>query len=256
MLWSWICSNIVITRIHASLQDMYDTACNQLPEKTPEVRRCKNRHKPSHGAGKFSDKLRRSKLSSYNDRNCESGRHSRRHTFARRKAGKDRKNTSPTALKVKARTKGETKSPPPRRRDRMTRAIHRRQVAERLKSPIIEYDEPDLCNDYISKDLDYVDRFNLNFPRHCVLGHVHSDSDPLDDLGSWKEVVRPTKKPRSVGPHKSKPKKTTSKKKTNQKNKKSRSVTVLIPEKTRSVQIQIPEPEESRSGEDASTPQR
>ena len=45
------------------------------------------------------------------------------------------------------------------------------------------------------------------------------DSDPLDNVDSWKKVVQPTKKPMSVGPHKSKPKKTTSKKKTNQKNK-------------------------------------
>ena len=82
------------------------------------------------------------------------------------------------------------------------------------------------------------------------------DSDLLNDLGPWKEVVQPTKKTRSVGPHKSKPKKTTSKKKTRQKNKKSRSVTIQIPEKTRSVKIQVPEPKESRSGDDASTPQR
>ena len=34
------------------------------------------------------------------------------------------------------------------------------------------------------------------------------------------------------------------------------SVTVLVPEKPRSVNIQTPEPGESRSGEDASTPQR
>ena len=75
-------------------------------------------------------------------------------------------------------------------------------------------------------------------------------------MDSWKEVVQPTKKPRSVGPHKSKQKKITSKKKTNQKSKKSRNVTVLIPEKPRNVKIQTPEPEESRNGEDASTPQR
>ena len=37
MLWSWICSNSVIIRIHASLQDMYNTACNHLPERTPDV---------------------------------------------------------------------------------------------------------------------------------------------------------------------------------------------------------------------------
>ena len=33
-------------------------------------------------------------------------------------------------------------------------------------------------------------------------------------------------------------------------------MTVQISEKTRSVKIQVPEPEESRSGDDASTPQR
>ena len=65
------------------------------------------------------------------------------------------------------------------------------------------------------------------------------DSDPLDNLGPWKEVVQPTKKPRSVSPHKPKPKKTL------QKNKKSRSVTIQIPEKTRSVKTHVPKPEES-----------
>ena len=82
------------------------------------------------------------------------------------------------------------------------------------------------------------------------------DSTRLNDVNSWKEVVQPTREPRSVGPHKSKPKKTTSKEKTNQKNKKYRSVTIQIPEKPRSVKILMPEPEESRSGEDVSTPQR
>ena len=75
------------------------------------------------------------------------------------------------------------------------------------------YNEPDLYNEFKTKEINYKDCFIINFPCHCVLGHVLSDSNPLDDLGPWKEVVQPTKKPRSVGPHKSKPKKTTSKKK-------------------------------------------
>lgn len=81
------------------------------------------------------------------------------------------------------------------------------------------------------------------------------DSDPLNDLGPWQEVVQSTKKPRSVSPHKLKPKKTTSKKKTRQKNKKSTSVTIRIPEKTRSVKIQVPKPKVSRRGDDPSIPQ-
>ena len=106
----------------------------------------------------------------------------------------------------------------------MIRAIHRRQVAKQLSlsnlsQHILPYDEPDLYNDFIIKEINHKDRFIINFPPHCVLGHVLSDSDPLNDLGPWKEVVRPNKKPRSVGSHKSKPKKTTSMKKTRQKNK-------------------------------------
>ena len=118
-------------------------------------------------------------------------------------------------------------------------------------------EEPDLYNDFISTEPDCIDCFLINFPQHCVFGHILSDSDLLNDVDSRKEVVQPTRKPRSVGPHKSKPKKITSKKKTNQKNKKSRSVTVLVPEKpSKSMKIQTPEPEESRRGEDTSTPKR
>ena len=79
----------------------------------------------------------------------------------------------------------------------MIRAIHYRQVAEHLESInlsqyIFPYDEPDLYKDYITTELDYMDRFHINFPRHCVLGHVLSDSDPLNDLGPAKEVVQCT----------------------------------------------------------------
>ena len=113
----------------------------------------------------------------------------------------------------------------------MIRAIYRPQVdrhlnLSNLSQHILPYDEPDLHNDFITKEMDYNDRFAINFPRHYVLGHVLSDFDPLDNLGPWKEIVRSTKRPRSVSPHKSKLKITTSMKKTRQKNKKFRSVTI------------------------------
>ena len=76
-------------------------------------------------------------------------------------------------------------------------------------------------------------------------------------MDSWKEVVQPTnQETKECRPTQIKLKKTTCKKKTNQRNKKSRSVTTLIPKKPRSVKTQTPEHEESRSEEDASTPQR
>ena len=60
------------------------------------------------------------------------------------------------------------------------------------------------------------------------------NTDPLNEMNSWKEVVQPSKKPRSVDPRRFNPiqtvRKTTSNKKLQQKNKKSRSVTIQIPE--------------------------
>ena len=122
-------------------------------------------------------------------------------------------------FKVKTTNNSRVKFPPPCRQARMICAIHRRQVAEHLTSiqvnqHILPYNEPDICNDYISRDPDYIGHFSINFPCHCVLKHVLSDSDPLDDLGSWTEFLQQTKKPRSVDPHKSEPNITKSKKKT------------------------------------------
>ena len=86
----------------------------------------------------------------------------------------------------------------------------------------------------MSIEQDKADRFSVSFPRHCVFGHVLSDTNPLDEVDSWVEVVRPSKKPRSVDPRRSNPiqtvRKTTNNKKLRQKNKKSRSVTIQIPE--------------------------
>ena len=221
-----------------SVNYVSNTAWHHLPEwnSKPHVRWSKRRHKTNHGAGKFSQKLHNSKESSYSEHNSKSGRYNRQHTFIHHKPWKIHQDTNTTCLpnkdlKVKTRNNKETKFSPPCRRDRMICAIDCHQFAGHLESievsqHILPYDELDLYNDYISKEPDYINLFSINFPCHCVLGHVLSDSDPLNDLGPWKEGVRPTKKPRSVGPHKTKPKKTTSKKKTRQKNKKSRSVTL------------------------------
>ena len=149
---------------------------------------------------------------------------------------------------------------------------------------ILSYDEPNLCNDYISKEHSRNNHFCINFLRHCFLGHALSDIGLLNDVNSWKEVVEHTKKPRSVDPYKLKPiqtsKKTTTNKKICQKNRESRSVTIHVPKvhrnkskEPRSGSTQCPEKprsertqkdpmnmifdiEESRSGDKDSTPQR
>ena len=208
LLLLWIFQDIVFTCLHSSVNYVYVIVLHHLPDwkSTPALRRDKNRNKASHGAGKFSKKLCSNKESCHNERNWKSGRHNHRHTFLRCKPLKICQDTSTTSLpdlKVKTRSVGGTKFPSPCRRDQMIRAIHRCQVAKHLdlsdcSQHILPYDEPDLYNDFIAKEPDYKDHLCINFPCHCVLGHVLSDSDPLNDLGPWQEVVRPTKKPRST----------------------------------------------------------
>ena len=106
-------------------------------------------------------------------------------------------------LKIKDRKLGTFKSPPPRRLNRMLRAINNRCVHQDLnntKHHPPPTNEPDLCKDYISMEEGENDRFSISFPKNCVFGHVLSDTNPLDDMVPRKEVVRPSKKPRSVGP--------------------------------------------------------
>ena len=190
----------------------------------PHMQYTKKQRKTSNGRGKFSQNLHASKKSCYNERNCKSGRHGCQHTFMKHKSRTKRTttNTLNWDLKIKGRKLGTSRSPPPRRLNRMLHAINLRE--NRLDINDMEdysllYDEPDLCNDYISMEQDKADRFSISFPRHCVFRHVLSDTDPLNDMVPGKEVVRPSKKPRSVGPRRLNPiqtaLKTTSNKKRN-----------------------------------------
>ena len=66
---------------------------------------------------------------------------------------------------------------------------------------VLSYNEPDLCNDYISKEQGSANRISINnFPRHCVLGHVLLDTDSLNEVDSWKEVVPPTQETKECRP--------------------------------------------------------
>ena len=111
-------------------------------------------------------------------------------------------------LKIKGRKLGSFKSPPPRRLNRMLHAINcweNREGINDKENYSLSYNEPDLCNDYISMEQDKADLFSVSFPRHCVFGHVLSATNSLDEVDSWMEVVQPSKKPRSVDPCRSNP---------------------------------------------------
>lgn len=129
-------------------------------------------------------------------------------------------------LKIKSRKLGASKPLSPQRWDEMLCAISCRENCQNNIDNyqyVLSYDEPDLCNNFISMEQGITDQFSINFTRYCVLGHVLLDTNPLDEVNSWKEVVQPTKVPRSVDPCKLKPiqtlKKTTNNKKTHQRNK-------------------------------------
>ena len=85
----------------------------------------------------------------------------------------------------------------------MIRAINLRQDATlhrstKIKPPFLTFNEPNLCNDYILKDPEYIDRFCINFPCHCVLNQVDSDTDLLENELLMKGILQPTEKARSA----------------------------------------------------------
>ena len=136
-----------------------------------------------------------------------------------------------STMPVKSREKGVTESLSPCRHNWMLCSINCRQNHHNnndINQSILSYNEPNLCNDYISKEPGNNNRFCINFPCHCVLGHVLLDTNLLNNVDSWKKFIQPTRKPRGVDPHKSKPIQTTTKnnKKIRQKNRKSRNVTI------------------------------
>ena len=115
-------------------------------------------------------------------------------------------NNTSKVIKIKGTKLESFKSPLPQRLTRMLHVINcqkHRQDINNKEDYSLSHDEPEMCNDYISMIQDKVDQFSISFPRHCVFGHVLLDTDPLDEVDSWKEVVRSSKKPRSIDPRRS-----------------------------------------------------
>ena len=118
LILSWIFQDIMLPRLQSSKDYVCDIVLPYLFDwkHTPILRKNKNRNKSSHGAGKFSMKLRNSKNLSYNERNCKSGRHNRRHSFLRYKPSKIRQYGNARSLpdlNVKTRSVKGTKHPSP-----------------------------------------------------------------------------------------------------------------------------------------------
>ena len=82
----------------------------------------------------------------------------------------------------------------------------------------------ELNNNHLSTNSEYNDHFVLNFSLQFTLNQVDSTTDLLDEVVLTEVVLQPTKKPRSVDPHKSILMENDNKRKSHQENKKFRSV--------------------------------
>ena len=86
----------------------------------------------------------------------------------------------------------------------------------------------DTSNNHLSMDLGHDNHSYINFPYYQGPNQVDSVIDLQDGVILPKVVTRPTKKPKSVGPHKLIPKKSRNKKKSRLENRKFRNVIKLL----------------------------
>ena len=130
---------------------------------------------------------------------------------------------------VKGRKSSNTKAPSPHRRNWMLRALgHRQNITLRgstkLKLSLLPFEELNRGIDHLSTNSEYDTRSRINFPLRHAPNQVDSNTNLLDKVILTKVVLRPTKKSRNVGPHKSILKKNGNKRKSDLENKKFRSV--------------------------------
>ena len=114
-------------------------------------------------------------------RNCKSGRNNQSHTF---RGCNSQLNTTSidipyNGLNIKGMKNGKTKTPSPCRGNRMLRAINFRQDntlrgSTKMKLSVLPFNGPNLCNDYLLKDSEYIDCYGINFPCHHELNQIDS----------------------------------------------------------------------------------
>ena len=129
---------------------------------------------------------------------------------------------------VKGKKSGNTKAPFPCKQNRMLYSFNHCQditVREntKLKSSLLPFEELNMVNN-LSMNSEYDSCSNINFPLYHALNQVDLNTDLLDEVILTEVVLQPTKKPRSVGPHKLISKKKDNQRKSRLGNKKFRSV--------------------------------
>ena len=111
-------------------------------------------------------------------------------------------------MMVKGRKSGNTKAPSPCRQNRMLCSLNHYQDVTvcgytKLKSSLLTFEELNMDNDDLSTNSEYDNCSNINCSIHHALNQVDSNTDLIDKAILTEVVLRPTKKPRGVSPHKS-----------------------------------------------------
>ena len=161
VIWSYNCNNVAkkkVTHLESSLAQVFRSRLNVIPQwiSKPRIKRPYKHRKASSGAGRLAQSFRICKKSHSDVRNCKSGRHNCHHSFKRhRPRYKPISTNIPyNGLKVKGRKSYKNKTPSPGRRNRMLRAIIRRQDAiihrsTRFKSFLLHFNELDMDNNHL-----------------------------------------------------------------------------------------------------------
>ena len=149
------------------------------------------------------------KKSQYDVQNCKSGRYNQHHNFKCRRSQYNfiSTNIPHNGLMIRRRKGDTSNTPSPCRRNIIIHSINHCQdstVCEitKLKSAPLPLDKLNMCNSDLSTNSTYYNRSNTNFPLHNALKKVDSNTNLLDKVILTEVVLRTTKKPRIVGPHK------------------------------------------------------
>ena len=109
---------------------------------------------------------------------------------------------------IKGRKSSNTKASSPCRQNWMLCSLNHHQDVTvcgytKLKLFLLHFEELNIGNDDLSTNSEYDNHSTFNFPFHHALNQVDSNTDLVDKVILTEVVLRPTKKPRSVGQHKS-----------------------------------------------------
>ena len=212
VIWSCSWNNIKkkkVTQLGSLIVQVFRSTLNIIPQwiSKPWINKSFKHQKASNDAGQFAINLRKRKYLHYNVQNCKSGQHNWRHSFKHHRL---RYNPCPSnithdGLTVKANNGYISSSHCRQTRIRCANIYCQDDIIYRstlLKSFLLYFNEFNMDNNHLSVNSTCNDHSILNFSLQFTPNQVDCTTNLLDEVVLTEVVIQPTKKPRSVGPHK------------------------------------------------------